>query len=111
MKVKTRLPSPSLTLLRRKVAASKPYPSSGSDKKSELSEPAEGITHRDSVLRHDVSSVFLIHVVDPVKIKLWLDENVRFHVNLYAHCAVQLKVIGAREVGTLVIAHRGGGAS
>jgi hypothetical protein len=76
----------------------------------DLSEPAEGVTHRDGVLRHEVSSVFLIHIVDPVKIKLGLDENVRFDVYLHTHCSVQLKVIGAREIGTLAVTDRGGGA-
>src|ERR1700675_2945885 len=122
MKMKTRLPSPSLTLLRRKIVVSQPSPSPGRTERfaihpallreaqSNFSETAEGVAHGDGILRHHVSSVFLIHVVDPMKIKLWLDENVRLHVYLHPHRSVQLKVIGAREQGTLVVAHCGGGA-
>ena len=45
-----------------------------------------------------------------MQIKLWLDENIRPHVDLHAHCAMQLKVIGAREVGALVVADGSRGA-
>src|ERR1700693_2047362 len=105
MKMKTRLPSPSLTLLRRKIlvnnhclgSAELCHPSQALLREAYFSETPEGVTHRDGVLRHHVSSVFLIHIVDPVEIKLPLDENVRFHVYLHTHRAVQLKMIGAPE--------------
>src|ERR1700688_1333110 len=122
MKMKTRLPSPSLTLLQRKILVNNHYRLASAAQNRTLpslpallreayfSETPEGVPHRDGVLRHHVSSIFLIHIMDPVKIKLRLDENVRFHVDLHTHRAVQLKMIGAPEQGTLVVADRGGGA-
>ena len=135
MTMKTRLPSLSLTLLQRKKLVSLlksaevcfppfyktsglPFAdfvilqrvSFGNTTQFAFLQTPEGVTHRDGVLGHHVSSEFLIHVVDPVKIKLRLDENVWFQVYLHPHRAVQLKMIGTREEGTLVIADRGGGA-
>src|SRR6202043_3862379 len=119
MTMKTRLPSLSLTLLQRKILVSllksaevcfnpvlqNGWPTlcrfckggSGNTTQFAFLQTPEGITHRDGVLGHHVSSEFLIHVGDPVKIKLRLDENVWFHVYLHPHRAVQLEMIGTRE--------------